>query len=357
MDRRSCRRRDRRADGERDRPTRVGSDGGAGAGGAADPRRRSAWCERGGCSRTSGSPRCSRHPTNASPDPRRDTDQTAGRDVGAPAPDCARGRALGASSVVHRLREAGCVDAERRGRRVPGRRAGRRHARGLAAPSGAGRARGVDRRLGRRSAGADSASRPASTCPGRTPRSWPGAPRHDCRAGGRAVDLCTGTGAIAARPAARRVRRPASSASTSTRAAARCARGNGVPSVVGDLADPIAGDGALGPGDRGRALRPDRRSSGCSRPTCSATSRAIALDGGADGLDLVRRIVDAAARLLRPGGWLVARARRRPGRTLVRPVARRPGLRRRRALARRGRRPAGDRGAAALEVLGALEVR
>jgi release factor glutamine methyltransferase len=32
----------------------------------------------------------------------------------------------------------------------------------------------------------------------------------------------------------------------------------------------------------------------------------IALDGGDDGLDLVRRVARAAAGLLRPGGWLVA---------------------------------------------------
>jgi release factor glutamine methyltransferase len=30
-----------------------------------------------------------------------------------------------------------------------------------------------------------------------------------------------------------------------------------------------------------------------------------ALDGGVDGLDLVRRTITAAARLLRPGGWLL----------------------------------------------------
>lgn len=29
-----------------------------------------------------------------------------------------------------------------------------------------------------------------------------------------------------------------------------------------------------------------------------------ALDGGADGLDVVRRVVAGAARVLRPGGWL-----------------------------------------------------
>ena len=31
----------------------------------------------------------------------------------------------------------------------------------------------------------------------------------------------------------------------------------------------------------------------------------LALDGGDDGLDLVRRIVASAARILRPGGWLL----------------------------------------------------
>ncbi len=31
----------------------------------------------------------------------------------------------------------------------------------------------------------------------------------------------------------------------------------------------------------------------------------VALDGGADGLQLVRRVIAAAATLLRPGGWLL----------------------------------------------------
>ena len=31
----------------------------------------------------------------------------------------------------------------------------------------------------------------------------------------------------------------------------------------------------------------------------------LALDGGDDGLDLVRRVVAGAGRLLRPGGWLL----------------------------------------------------
>jgi release factor glutamine methyltransferase len=31
----------------------------------------------------------------------------------------------------------------------------------------------------------------------------------------------------------------------------------------------------------------------------------LALDGGTDGLDLVRRAIAAARRLLRPGGWLL----------------------------------------------------
>jgi release factor glutamine methyltransferase len=32
----------------------------------------------------------------------------------------------------------------------------------------------------------------------------------------------------------------------------------------------------------------------------------LALDGGADGLDVVRRLLAGAARLLQPGGWLLS---------------------------------------------------
>ena len=119
--------------------------------------------------------------------------------------------------------------------------------------------------------------------------------------GGRAADLCTGSGAVAVHLMAE-----VSSARVVgldiDEAAVRCARRNGVPAVLGDLAGPLAskafsvvtavapyvpsGDLWLLPADVQRY------------------EPAVALDGGADGLDLVRRIIEASTRLLRPQGWL-----------------------------------------------------
>jgi release factor glutamine methyltransferase len=120
-------------------------------------------------------------------------------------------------------------------------------------------------------------------------------------AGGRALDLCTGCGAVAAHltaavPGARVVgidRDPL---------AASWARRNGVPAVVGDLAAPVRGPVDLitvvppyVPTDAIRLLPSD---------VVRHEPRA-ALDGGADGLAVARRVVADATRLLRPGGWLV----------------------------------------------------
>jgi release factor glutamine methyltransferase len=122
-------------------------------------------------------------------------------------------------------------------------------------------------------------------------------------AGGRAVDLCTGAGAVtvhlqAAVPTAAVV------GVDIDMQAARCARRNGVPVVVGDLDEP------LWPRSRVALVT-------AVAPYVPTAAIALlpadvqryeplrALDGGPDGLDLVRRVVAAAARLLRPGGWLV----------------------------------------------------
>ena len=121
--------------------------------------------------------------------------------------------------------------------------------------------------------------------------------------GGRALDLCTGAGAIAAhlqrvRPAARVV------GVDRDEAAARCARSNGVAAVVGDLATAIRGDGTW---DLVTAVAP-YVPSGELRLLPADVQRhepRTALDGGADGLDLVRRVVVASARLLRGGGRLL----------------------------------------------------
>ena len=122
-------------------------------------------------------------------------------------------------------------------------------------------------------------------------------------AGGRAADLCTGAGAIAVHLSAS-VPGATVVGVDIDRLAAACARRNGVAVVVGDLAaSPLragsfdvvtavapyvpTGQLALLPADVQR-YEPGR-----------------ALDGGDDGLDLVRAVVAAAARLLRPGGSLV----------------------------------------------------
>jgi release factor glutamine methyltransferase len=119
--------------------------------------------------------------------------------------------------------------------------------------------------------------------------------------GGRALDLCTGCGAVAAHllaevPSAHVV------GTDLDPLAASFARRNGVRVIVADLAAPVRGrfdvvtavppyvpTGALHllPAD---VVRHEPRR---------------ALDGGDDGLDLARRVVSAAARLLRPGGWLL----------------------------------------------------
>jgi release factor glutamine methyltransferase len=122
-------------------------------------------------------------------------------------------------------------------------------------------------------------------------------------AGGRAVDLCTGTGAVAAYlkhavPSAKVVgvdRDPK---------AAACARSNGVITFEADVDDDFAEPHTF---DLVTAVPP-------YVPTAELRTLAAdvrrweprgALDGGPDGLDTARRIVSAAARLLKPEGWLV----------------------------------------------------
>jgi release factor glutamine methyltransferase len=120
--------------------------------------------------------------------------------------------------------------------------------------------------------------------------------------GARVADLCTGSGAIALAlmalaPEARVV------AVDADLHAVQCAHRNGVPVVLGDL---------------GRALTPGAFDvvTAVAPYVPTAELRFLprdvqhfeprhALDGGDDGLDLVRKIVSTAAELLRPGGWLL----------------------------------------------------
>lgn len=127
-------------------------------------------------------------------------------------------------------------------------------------------------------------------------------------AGGTALDLCTGSGAVAAflahgRPEARVV------GTDVDEAAVRCARRNGIEAYRGDLFGPVPAvlraavdvivsvppyvpDGML------RLLPPD----------VTAHEPLSALGGGPDGLSVARRIVAASRHWLRSGGWLVIEA-------------------------------------------------
>jgi len=122
---------------------------------------------------------------------------------------------------------------------------------------------------------------------------------------GAAVDLCTGSGAIAAalgaaRPAARVV------ATDIDPRAVACARSNGVEAFVGDLFGGLPRDLA-GAVDVVVAVVPY-----VPTPALRLLPRdtlrfedASHYDGGTDGTDVLRRVVHEAARFLRPDGALL----------------------------------------------------
>ena len=90
-----------------------------------------------------------------------------------------------------------------------------------------------------------------------------------------------------------------------------CARRNGVAAVRGDLAAPLRG----GSFDVVTAVAP-YVPTGALRLLPADVQRhepVRALDGGPDGLGVVARVIDDAARLLHPGGQPAARGRRRSG--------------------------------------------
>jgi release factor glutamine methyltransferase len=119
---------------------------------------------------------------------------------------------------------------------------------------------------------------------------------------GRAVDLCTGSGAVAAWLAATVPGATVIGVELDPRAAA-CARRNGVRVVVGDGADALGGDGSF---DVVTAVAPYVPTEALAFLPADVRryEPRSALDGGADGLDVVRRVIVDAARLLRAGGWL-----------------------------------------------------
>ena len=124
-------------------------------------------------------------------------------------------------------------------------------------------------------------------------------------AGGTAVDLCTGAGAIAAVMAAQ-VPSARVVATELDVAAVRCARANGVEVYEGSLDDPLPVEleGAV---DVITAVAP-YVPTGAMRllpRDVQAYEPRLALDGGAAGTDLLLEIVRRSPRWLRPGGWLL----------------------------------------------------
>ena len=120
---------------------------------------------------------------------------------------------------------------------------------------------------------------------------------------GIAVDLCTGAGPIAVVLAAEH---PSASvlATDVDPLAVACARRNGVDARLGDLTDPLP-EGLRGLVDVITAVAPYVPTGAHHLLSDDARHEPVrALDGGADGLDHVRRVVTAAATWLRTGGWL-----------------------------------------------------
>lgn len=117
---------------------------------------------------------------------------------------------------------------------------------------------------------------------------------------GWVADLCTGAGAIAVH-----VQAAGAHAVGVDRhlLAARCARANGVATVVGDLDQPLRSRSF----DVVTAVAPYVPTSQlCYLPSdVQRYEPRDALDGGVDGLSVIRRVIVGASRLLVPGGWLV----------------------------------------------------
>ena len=119
---------------------------------------------------------------------------------------------------------------------------------------------------------------------------------------GIAIDVCTGSGAIAMTLRSHDPNARVIGTDVDARAVA-CARSNGVEAYLGDLF------AALPDGLDGRVdlivgvvpYVPTRDMSWLARDTLDHEST-TSYDGGADGVDVLRRVLDEGRRFLRPGG-------------------------------------------------------
>jgi release factor glutamine methyltransferase len=126
--------------------------------------------------------------------------------------------------------------------------------------------------------------------------------------GGAALDLCTGSGAIALslaleKPGARVVATDLSPAALAVARENAAALGAAVELLAGDLFAPVPADARFDVIVSNPPYVPSGELPGLSREVRREPS--LALDGGPDGLALLRRIVAEAPGRLSPGGTLV----------------------------------------------------
>jgi release factor glutamine methyltransferase len=122
--------------------------------------------------------------------------------------------------------------------------------------------------------------------------------------GGVAIDLCTGSGAIAATLNARRPGARVVGTDLDPNAVAN-AKANGVEAYAGDLFAPLPDD--LGPADVVVAVVPyvPRRALPLLQRDTFRFETSLAYDGGEEGLDVLLRVLEEAPARLRPGGAVV----------------------------------------------------
>ena len=122
---------------------------------------------------------------------------------------------------------------------------------------------------------------------------------------GTAIDVCTGSGAIAAVLRAQRPHARVVASDVDTRAVA-CASGNGIEVYLGDLFSPLPTDlaGQVDVVVSVVPYVPTPELPLLQRDTFTF-ERALSYDGGTDGTDILRRVMRESPRFLRPGGALL----------------------------------------------------
>ena len=134
------------------------------------------------------------------------------------------------------------------------------------------------------------------------------------------VELCCGSGAVTLAIAAQTAASPTLFAVDSQPEAVECARASldGLATVLaGDLFSALPGD-LLGQVDMVAANAPYIPTAQLSTLPREARDHepAITLDGGSDGLDVLRKIISAAPLWLRPGGYLLLECSRQQAMTV-----------------------------------------